>query len=88
MGGLRFKIELCPLLRKKRNIRIIVEEQNFREQENHGLASLYWYRNWPMFFFINIINIGHISQYYRVNIVLGFSKPDMILPIYIRIGGI
>ena len=45
----------------------------------------YWYR--PMNFMIYIINttvnISHndpdIGQYYRVNIVLGISKSDMIL---------
>jgi len=45
----------------------------------HGLNSRYRYR--PMVFSINTINIGNIgleiSQYYRVNLVWGTSKPRM-----------
>jgi len=54
-------------------------------QSNHGLKSQNWYWSQPMVFNVNIVNIGHqyspdIGRYYRVNIVSGTPKSDMISP--------
>ena len=54
----------------------------------HGLKYPYRYEYLPtilIIFCINITNIGNINQYYAVNVLSSISKPNMILPIFIKI---